>query len=94
MIRYNANMGFPGSSTGKEVTCNAGDPGSVPQSGGPLEKGMGSPLQYSCLETPMDRGARQYSPWGGRELDTTEQLARLFVCLCLVSVVAGAFPLW
>ena len=60
----------------------------------PLEKGMGNPLQYSCLETPMDRGARQYSPWGGREVDTTEQLARLFVCLCLVAIVAGALPLW
>ena len=39
--------------------------------------GHGNPLQYSCLENPMDRGAWQatYSPWGCKELDTTEQLS-------------------
>ena len=38
--------------------------------------GNGSPLQYSCLENPMDRGAWRaiYSPWGRKESDTTEQL--------------------
>ena len=51
-------MGFPGGSDGKESACNAGDPGSVPGEGGdPLEKGMAYPLQYSCLDNPMDRGA-------------------------------------
>ena len=41
-----------------------------------LEKGMVSPLQYSYLENLMDREAGQaiYSPWGWKELDTTEQL--------------------
>ena len=51
-------MGFPGGSDGKESACNAGDPGSI--SGewvDLLEKGMAYPLQYSCLENPMDRGA-------------------------------------
>ena len=88
--------GFPHSSVGKESACNAGDPGSIPESGrstgegigyplqyswaslvaqlvkklpamqeiwvrslgweDPLEKGMATPLQYSCLENPMDRG--------------------------------------
>ena len=33
------------------------DPSSVPESGDPLEEGMANPLQYSCLENPMDRGA-------------------------------------
>ena len=49
--------GFPGSSNGKESALNAGDPGSIPWSGrSPLE-GNGYPLQSSCLENSMDRGA-------------------------------------
>ena len=40
-------MGFPGSSVGKESTCNAGDPGSIPGSGRPAGKGIGYLLQYS-----------------------------------------------
>ena len=55
-----------GGSDSKESACNAGDPGRCP--GG----GHSSPLQYSCLENPMDRGAWRASPWGGKELDTTE----------------------
>ena len=50
-------MGFPGGSAGKESTCNAGDLGSVPGSGRSPGGGHGKPLQYSCLENPMDRGA-------------------------------------
>ena len=50
-------LGFPHSSVGEESTCNAGDPGSILG----LEKspgaGNGNPLQYPCLENPMDRGA-------------------------------------
>ena len=40
-------MGFPDSSVGKESTCNAGDPGSIPGSGRSPGEGMGYPLQYS-----------------------------------------------
>ena len=40
-------MGFPGSSAGKESTCNAGDPGSIPGSGRSAGEGIGYPLQYS-----------------------------------------------
>ena len=40
-------MGFPDSSVGKESTCNAGDPGSIPGSGRYPGKGIGYPLQYS-----------------------------------------------
>ena len=50
-------MGFPGSSAGKESTCNAGDLGSIPGLGRSPGGGQGNPLQYSCLENPMDRGA-------------------------------------
>ena len=39
-------MGFPGSSDGKESTCNAGDPGSIPGLGSPLGKGIGYPYLY------------------------------------------------
>ena len=50
-------MGFPGGSKVKASACDAGDPGSVSGSGRSLGEGNGSPLQYSCLENPMDRGA-------------------------------------
>ena len=50
-------MGFPGSSDDKESACNAEEPGSVPGSGRSPGGGHGNPLQYSCLENPMDRGA-------------------------------------
>ena len=50
-------MDFTGGSDGKESACNAGDPGSVPGSGrSPGERNV-YPLQYSCLENSMDRGA-------------------------------------
>ena len=51
-------MGFPGGSDGKESTCNAGDPGSIPGLGKSPGEGNGNPLQY-CLENSMDRGAWQ-----------------------------------
>ena len=49
--------GFPGGSDGKKPACNVGDPGSIPGSGRSPEEGNGYPLQYSCLENSMDRGA-------------------------------------
>ena len=48
---------FPGGSDGKESTCNAGDLGLIPGSGRSPGEGNSSPLQYSCLETFMDREA-------------------------------------
>ena len=47
--------GFPAGSNSKESTCNAGDPGLVPELGRSHE-GNDNPLQYSCLENSMDRG--------------------------------------
>ena len=41
----------------KESACNVGDPGSIPGSGRFPGEGNGNPLQYSCLENTMDRGA-------------------------------------
>ena len=48
--------GFPGGSEVKAHTCNAGDMGSIPGLGRFLGEGNGNPLQYSCLEKPMDGG--------------------------------------
>ena len=64
-------LGFPCSSAGRESTCNVGDLVSIPRLGRFFGKGKGYPLQYSGLENSMD-----YSPWGRKELDTTEQLSR------------------
>ena len=48
---------FPGGSDGKASAYNAGDLGSIPGSGRSPGEGNGNPLQYSCLENPMDGGA-------------------------------------
>ena len=48
---------LPFSSDGKEPACNAGDPGSIPGLGRSSGEEHGNPLQYPCLENPMDRGA-------------------------------------
>ena len=63
------DRGFPGGSDGKASACNAGDPGSIPRSGKFPGEGNGNPLQYSCLENPMDAGVH-----GVAELDTIGQL--------------------
>ena len=54
---YLPQMGYPGGSHGKTSVYNAGDPGSIPGLGRYPGEGNGSPLQYSCLENPMDGGA-------------------------------------
>ena len=51
------DVSFPGGSEVKVSACNAGDLGSIPGSGRSPGEGNGNPLQYSCLENPMDRGA-------------------------------------
>ena len=48
---------FPGGSDGKVSACNAGDPSSIPGSRRSPGEGNGNPLQYSCLENSMERGA-------------------------------------
>ena len=49
-------LDFPGGSDGKASAYKAGDPGSIPGSGGFPGEGNGNPLQYSYLESPIDRG--------------------------------------
>ena len=48
---------FSGGSDSKASVYNAGDPGTIPGWGRPSEEGNGNPLQYYCLENPIDRGA-------------------------------------
>ena len=65
-------------SGGSEVKAsawdNAGDPGSIPRLGRSPGERNGNPLQYSCLENPMDGGVWWATLSGVTELDMTEQL--------------------
>ena len=61
-----SHPGFPHGSDGKASACTAEDSGCIPGSGRCRGEGNDNPLQYSCLENPMDRGG--YSPWGHKEL--------------------------
>ena len=63
---------FPGGSGGKESMCNSEDLGSIPWSGRSPGEGNGNPLQYSCLEDPMDREA-----WWATVLGVAKFRARL-----------------
>ena len=66
---------FPGGSEVKASACNVGDLGSIPGSVRSPGEGNGTPLQYSCLENPMDGGALEGTVHRGRkESDTTERL--------------------
>ena len=63
---------FPGGSDGKASVYNAGDLGWIPGLGRSAGEENGNPLQYYCLENPMERSLVGYSPRGPKELDTTE----------------------
>ena len=71
----NKNKLGPGGSDGKESICNVRDFSSFPGLGGFPGGGHGNPLQKTCLENPHgQRCLVGYSPWGHKELDTTQQL--------------------
>ena len=73
--------------SGKESACDAGDMCLIPGLGRSPGRGHGNPLQYSCLEKPHgQRSLAGYSPWGRRELDTTERLSTAQVSLQGLSV--------
>ena len=63
---------FPGGSDGKESAYIAGDLGSIPGLGRSPGEGNANPLQYSCLENPMDRGA-----WRATVLGITKSQTQL-----------------
>ena len=54
LITASVSLDFPGGSNGKASAFDAGDPGLIPGSGRAPGGGNGNPLQYSCLENPMD----------------------------------------
>ena len=64
---------FPDGSEGKGYACNVGNMGSVPGSGRSPGEGNGYRLQYSCLDCTL-----QYSQWGCKESEMTEQLTLFF----------------
>ena len=71
------NVGFPGGLDGKESTCNVGDLCSIPGLGRSPRGGYGNPLQYSCLENPMDGGAWRATVHGVKKSDMTEWLSTI-----------------
>ena len=82
-------LGFPGGSDGKESACNAGNPGLIPGLGRFPGRGNGNPLQCSCLENGVDRGAWQAVV--AKELDMIHSnLSFFFPCFCK-SLSEGGF---
>ena len=73
MKRWCWTVCIPGGSDRKESACNVGGLGFIPGSGGAPGEGNSCPLQYSCLENPMDRGAWWAIVHGVAELNMTEQ---------------------
>ena len=72
-LLYNVVLGFPGGSVAKNLPANAGDSGWIPRLRQSPEEGNSNPLQYFCLENPVDgRSLGGCSPWGREESDTTE----------------------
>ena len=68
-------QGFSGGTSSKNLPLSAGDSGSIPGSVRSPRGAHGNPLQYSCLENPHgQRSLVGYSPWGHKEMDTTERL--------------------
>ena len=86
-------MGFPGGSDSKESACSAGDPGLISGSGRSPGEGNGSPLQYPCLENPMDWGAWLAAvcgvSWTEQLKDMQEEIMETYSCDC-----GGQIPLF
>ena len=89
-------LGFPGGSEVKSSACNTGHLGLIPGSGRSPAEGNGNPLQYSCLENPMDGGAwwaTVHRVEKSQTLLSDFTLLHLFpyVCVCVCVCVLGHF---
>ena len=89
---------FLGGLDGKEFAYNAGDLGSIPGSGRSPGEGNGNPLQYSCLENPMDRGHWKATvhgvAWGHRYHLSKFHIYVLVYCIVLVFFFLAYFTLY
>ena len=98
-----AFFGFPCGSDGIDSPCNVGDLGSIPELGRSPWGEHDNPFQYSCLKNPHgQRSLVDYSPWGSKESDITEQLStphtpyiggeevRTYESLCVISILSGS----
>ena len=83
-------MGFPGGSDGKESTCDTGDLGLILGSGRSPGEGNGYPLQYSCLEKPINKGVWRAIVHGiTKESDMIEQLSTNSLHLQQIARILG-----
>ena len=88
---YSTWLGFPGGSEVKASASNVGDLGSIPGLGRSPGGGNGNPLQYSCLENPMDRGAWRAAVHGATKSQTwLGDWART----CIVQCISSDSYLW
>ena len=86
-VKYSTCKCFLGGSVSKESTRNAGDLGSIPGLGRSPGGGHGNPLQHSCLENPMNRGAWQAIVHGVAKSHVTEQLGTSGECNDKFSII-------
>ena len=80
-------MNFIGGSDGKKSACNAGDLDLIPRSGRSPGEGNSYPLQYSCLENPIDRGAWWTLVHRISKLDMTERLTHTHTYMFSILII-------
>ena len=94
-----SSLGFPGGSDSKESACSVGDLSSIPGSGRSPGGGNGNPLQYSCLENSMDRGAwivpqsqAQLSDWQSHSLPSSYDILNSLTSFSWETLSLQVFP--
>ena len=93
-VSYSSSLGLPGGANGKELVANAGDTrdvGSIPGSGRSPAGRHGNPLQYSCLENPMDRKAWRATVH--RVTKSQTRLQRLSTRACILAIEPLPVPI-
>ena len=87
-------QGFPGGASGKEAPTNAGDirdAGLIPGPGRSPEEGHGNPLQYSCLGSPMDRGAQWATAHGVTDSQTQLSIHTPHMCVYMCMYITRVY---